>query len=381
MKKFLIFVWAALFISVTPLFAQYQGPWLKAADINTSPEIAAILGDETGTGVIPFSSGASVTNWTMVTPTVTGTLGFSTDTFLVRDAADVIAQRDGTTAQTFRIYQNYTDASNYERLIFNSTSTAPGVFFQKAGTGSDRTLFFQNDTATGILAFGSNGTARWTVSASGHLLAFADNTYDIGAAGATRPRNVYVAGNGNFGGSMTIAASGGYHFGSNGSLRSASDGVFGLYNNAAADFNRVQLGGTTAAFSSIARDTTGVSIKLADASAPSFLRATRNVQTKTGNYVVLNTESRDLFTNLGASAGITYTLPAGLAGLSYTFIVEDADGITVAGNGAQQIRVAAAISTATTGNISSTTIGDSVTLTWTGTSWHATSTVGTWTVL
>jgi hypothetical protein len=35
---------------------------------------------------------------------------------------------------------------------------------------------------------------RWRMSGSGHFLAGTDNAYDIGAATATRPRNVYVAG-------------------------------------------------------------------------------------------------------------------------------------------------------------------------------------------
>lgn len=40
--------------------------------------------------------------------------------------------------------------------------------------------------------FYSNGSARWQISASGHLLAASDNAYDIGASGATRPRTIYV---------------------------------------------------------------------------------------------------------------------------------------------------------------------------------------------
>lgn len=43
----------------------------------------------------------------------------------------------------------------------------------------------------------TNGAASvewWRWSSAGHYLAGTDNTFDIGAAGATRPRNVYVAG-------------------------------------------------------------------------------------------------------------------------------------------------------------------------------------------
>jgi len=41
----------------------------------------------------------------------------------------------------------------------------------------------------------TNDTYRWLVQAAGHLVANVDNTYDIGASGANRPRNVYIAGN------------------------------------------------------------------------------------------------------------------------------------------------------------------------------------------
>jgi len=42
------------------------------------------------------------------------------------------------------------------------------------------------------LAFGTDETVRWSVAGNGHFLAGVDNTYDIGASGATRPRSVYV---------------------------------------------------------------------------------------------------------------------------------------------------------------------------------------------
>lgn len=53
-------------------------------------------------------------------------------------------------------------------------------------------------TVTGDLLFkttdaATTPTTRWRVKAAGHLLTEADNTYDIGASGATRPRDVFVA--------------------------------------------------------------------------------------------------------------------------------------------------------------------------------------------
>jgi len=69
------------------------------------------------------------------------------------------------------------------------------------GTFSAPSYSFQNSQTTGIfrdgadaIGFSTNGLSRWRINASGHFVAPADNTYDIGAAGATRPRNIYAAG-------------------------------------------------------------------------------------------------------------------------------------------------------------------------------------------
>jgi hypothetical protein len=63
------------------------------------------------------------------------------DTNLFRDAANTLAQRNGTNAQTFRLYGTFTDASNARRL--DITSTTAGVFTLTAtgvGTGASGNL-------------------------------------------------------------------------------------------------------------------------------------------------------------------------------------------------------------------------------------------------
>lgn len=48
---------------------------------------------------------------------------------------------------------------------------------------------------SGDLQFAVTGTSRWQIDfTSGSLLATTDNTYDIGASGANRPRNLYLSG-------------------------------------------------------------------------------------------------------------------------------------------------------------------------------------------
>lgn len=54
------------------------------------------------------------------------------DINLFRDAAGTLAQRNGTNAQTLRVYKSYTDASNYSRLAINNNQIASEVL----GTGS-----------------------------------------------------------------------------------------------------------------------------------------------------------------------------------------------------------------------------------------------------
>jgi len=79
-----------------------------------------------------------------------------------------------------------------------SASTPAYRFTTTANTG-----FFESGTdQIGVTV---NQTERWRWTSSGHLICPTDNTYDIGAAGATRPRDVYIAGNLTVGGTSTLA--------------------------------------------------------------------------------------------------------------------------------------------------------------------------------
>ena len=80
------------------------------------------------------------------------------DLVLYRDAANTLAQRNGTSAQTIRVYNTYTDASNYERL---STTWSSNVCYTKpenAGTGSAR-LYVPVTGSTTVASLPSASTA------------------------------------------------------------------------------------------------------------------------------------------------------------------------------------------------------------------------------
>ena len=183
----------------------------------------------------------------------TGASAATTEFSLLRDAAHTLAQRSGTNAQTFRIYNTFTDASNY--TLF-SVSSDGGTFYvgqYNAGTGTSRALGF-------VVA----NAVRWSISTSGHWLAFADNAYDIGASGANRPRDMYLAGSLT---STNVSWSGNLSFTSRLVIFAPSDGVMRITNWAGNDFSRIQFGGTTSSFPALKRNSTALETRLADDSA------------------------------------------------------------------------------------------------------------------
>lgn len=96
-----------------------------------------------------------------------------------------------------------------------------------------------------------------------------DNVADIGASGASRPRNVYA------GGGFILAGAGTYAWASRSQMASPSDGNLQLANAAGTDFNRLQFGGTTNSFPALKRSTTGLIARLADDSADTWVQASQ----------------------------------------------------------------------------------------------------------
>jgi hypothetical protein len=138
-----------------------------------------------GVGAAPaWSAGPSVTSLTL-----------GGDVLLVRDASNTLGQRNGTTSQALHLYGTFTDASNYERLrVVVGGATDTTFAQQSAGTGASRGFKFIN----GNIGFGidpaNTSSLAMYVSASGHLLFATDNTFNIGASGATRPKDYFGAG-------------------------------------------------------------------------------------------------------------------------------------------------------------------------------------------
>lgn len=216
-----------------------------------------------------FSSGAvrSVSNSGLFS------LGSASDVILARDAANTLALRNGTSAQAFNVYNTYTDASNYERGVFGWGSNLFVLGTEKAGTGIPRALQIRID-----------GNNVWQFNPAGHLVANSDNTFDIGANGANRPRNIFVAGTVTTGG--LLGGTAGY-VGWSGRvmMRSPSDGVLAMYNNAETDFGRLQFGGTTSTFPALKRSGQFIQARLADDSAFTSMQMVSLIF-QSGSYIV-----------------------------------------------------------------------------------------------
>lgn len=129
----------------------------------------AIVFNMVSTGLIQWSNSATLASGTK-------------DLILARDAAGILATRNGTNAQAFRVYNTYTDGSNNELLNVAWIGNEACIFTANNGTGVAR-----------VLKFGVANVTQWQINTSGHFQATTDATTDIGASSAFRPRNVYLA--------------------------------------------------------------------------------------------------------------------------------------------------------------------------------------------
>ena len=78
------------------------------------------------------------------------------DLTLARDAANTLAQRNSTNAQTFNLYNTYTDASNYERGFMKWNSNVLQIGAEAAGTGTVRPIQFITNSYIAKTAGGAN---------------------------------------------------------------------------------------------------------------------------------------------------------------------------------------------------------------------------------
>lgn len=114
------------------------------------------------------------------------------------ESASSLGLRNASSATGFFIYNSYADSSNYERGVYDWTTSA-GTFSMgtsKAGSGLSRPFqFLYGNVRVGDYAF--NNANAWTLTTTffhGNVSADLDNTYDLGATSANRFKNAYFSG-------------------------------------------------------------------------------------------------------------------------------------------------------------------------------------------
>jgi hypothetical protein len=191
----------------------------------------------------------------------------TTDLSLFRDAADTLAQRRSTNPQAFRVYNTYTDASNYERGKIAWESNVLRIGTEKAGTGSARALELQTD-----------GVTRLTISTSG--VATFGSEVNVG------PSNVLGWGSGRA------------------KLFAPTASVIRLLPDSGDA--RLNMGGDTSSFPALKRSTTSLQVRLADDSA--FTNVQGKITTETAYTAGAPTATGYLV--LYDSNGTAYKVPA-----------------------------------------------------------------------
>jgi hypothetical protein len=194
-------------------------------------------------------------------------IGASGNLILANDAAGILAQRNGTAAQAFRVYN--TDPVGGAKEWGGLAWSGNEFRVESAATGGGsikRTILGGSD-----IVFVASSGARWQITSTA-LLAFADNAYDIGASGANRPRNIYVAG------SLYGDVIKGNTLFSDGLIRNWSNPLRFIGSRFQFDVDGqsgtgiIQIGGTTDAFPAIARDGAGIKFTGAAAGSTSWIK-------------------------------------------------------------------------------------------------------------
>lgn len=229
------------------------------------------------------------------------------DTRLYRDDADTLAQRRSTNPQTFRIYNTYTDASNYERGKLEWSSNIFRIGTEKAGTGIARTLELQANGTTRLsisssnvsipYSWGSNSITFSPASGAsiGHqLIPFLFNSKVSGDSSITKSR--FIIEDTNIGGSYSS------FFGIDTALNGS------LVRCLTMDGNLVAFGSLTSSFPAIKRNTTELNFRLADDSADCNITAA--ALTLSGN-LTISTKDIVTDTTTGTKIGTATTQKLG----------------------------------------------------------------------
>jgi len=176
-----------------------------------------------------------------------------------------------------------TDSSNGRLQIATHTTAAGGI-----GFGTDVNLFrignnalaLDSTSTNTLLRLCNNGTIVGTIGSNGANVEIASSSgellFNVGATTAltlSNSANAFFAGSATAIGAVSAGADYQMKWTGRSTLKSPSDGVVSLLNNAETDFSRLQFGGTTSSFPALKRSTQHLLVRLADDSAYTDLYA------------------------------------------------------------------------------------------------------------
>jgi hypothetical protein len=101
-----------------------------------------------------------------------------TDLRLDRDAANTLAQRNSTNAQTFRLYNTYTSVSDYSRLTFTTNANNHQITSEAAGSGALKPIcekFFSSASAPTTTNIPDGFSCMWKNTTDSTLKLYAND--------------------------------------------------------------------------------------------------------------------------------------------------------------------------------------------------------------
>jgi hypothetical protein len=116
---------------------------------------------------------------------------------LLRDAANILAQRNGVNPQAFRLYNTYTSGTHFERLNLRWDTNVVKIGTEKGSAGGTaRDLVFETD-ATGRMTIGATGDITFSNptqvrTALGFVQITPSGYADLVASGITNPDTIYI---------------------------------------------------------------------------------------------------------------------------------------------------------------------------------------------
>jgi len=392
----------------------------KQATLTNSAGLLAALSDETGTGLAVFNTSPTFVTPLLGTPTsgvLTNATGLPLTTGVTGNLP-VTNLNSGTSASGTTFWRGdgtwATPAGSSGWSLTGNASTAPGTDY--IGTSDNQDVIIKRNNVNQIRITGGgdnfiigNSSVSWywnTDATMGHNTGSAATLTlgsDVGYGGAIRNINVMVGtGTGTLNlatgltGTKTVNVGATDSTGTISIGRSTTSNTISIGNasTATGDIQTINIGagtptgtgkatitiGNTVAATSVTyRAGTGGHTFTGTVVLPRLVEA--NTAVAASPNIITSAESFIVFTNEGATAVNYHTLPTAVAGLQYTFTVQDADGIRVVANAGDTIRVAGVVS-GVAGYTESFTIGSVVTLTAiNATEWTAISSLGGWTTI